>query len=41
VLGQVPLADLMITIAGVPFAAVVAGWLLSGRAPERPAHSVD
>jgi putative ABC transport system permease protein len=41
VLGQVPVADLMITIIGVPLAAAVAGWLLSGRAPERPAQSID
>ena len=34
VLGQVPVLDLTITIVGVPAAATVAGWLLSGRRPE-------
>jgi len=34
VLGQVPVLDLTITIIGVPLAATVAGWQLSGRKPE-------
>jgi putative ABC transport system permease protein len=38
VLGQVPVLDLTITIAGVPLAAAAAGWLLSGRKPESVAR---
>ncbi len=38
VLGQVPVLDLTITIIGVPLAATVAGWLLSGRKPEAVAR---
>jgi putative ABC transport system permease protein len=38
VLGQVPVLDLTITIVGVPLAATVAGWLLSGRKPESVAR---
>jgi putative ABC transport system permease protein len=37
-LGQVPLLGLAITIVGVPLAATVAGWLLSGRNPESVAR---
>ena len=38
VLGQVPVLDLTITIIAVPAAAIVAGWLLSGRNPESVAR---
>jgi putative ABC transport system permease protein len=38
VLGQVPVLDLTIAIVGVPLAAAVAGWLLSGRKPESVAR---
>ena len=33
VLGRVPVLDLAITIAGVPLAAALAGWILAGRRP--------
>ncbi len=33
VLGRVPVLDLAITVAGVPVAAALAGWILAGRKP--------
>lgn len=38
VLSRVPVLDLAITIAGVPVAAALAGWILAGRQPPSLAH---
>lgn len=37
-LGNVPIANLLVILVGIPLVAVVAGWLLSGREPPVIAH---
>jgi putative ABC transport system permease protein len=37
-LGNVPVANLLVILVGMPLAAVVLGWLLSGREPPAIAH---
>lgn len=39
-LGNVPAANLLVVLLGVPFAAVVVGWLLAGRPQHAMAHQV-
>jgi putative ABC transport system permease protein len=41
VLSQVPVLDLAITIAGVPAAAALAGWILAGRRPPATRQQLD
>ena len=37
-LGNVPIANLLVILVGIPLVAVVAGWLLAGREPPVIAH---
>ena len=37
-LGNVPVADLLLILVGMPLVAAIAGWLLSGRQPPAMAH---
>jgi putative ABC transport system permease protein len=37
-LGNVPVANLLVILLGMPLAAAVLGWLLAGRQPQAMAH---
>jgi len=37
-LGNIPVADLLLLLVGMPAFAAIVGWLLAGRQPEAMAH---